>query len=91
MKLYLLGGIYPPATTTESNSVWDLRVDCRPCMSGNCVLKVHPLLSHVQLKSKEDCDLNEMQQKDDVEDEDQMSEEDGDLDTDSILHRLMEI
>ena len=30
-------GRYPPATTTESNSVWDLRVDCRPCMSGNCV------------------------------------------------------
>ena len=33
----------------------------------------------------------EMQQEDDVEDEDQMSEEDGDLETDSILHRLMEI
>lgn len=33
----------------------------------------------------------EMQQEDHVEDEDQMSEEDGDLDTDSILHRLMEI
>ena len=40
IKLDLPLGRYPPETTTGSNSVWDLRVDCKPCISGNWVCNI---------------------------------------------------